>query len=115
MNYVSNSVVADGVARILSQDLPWAELNGSTVLISGASGFLPVSGISIRDLATLMASLFPDLGLQVRHEPPPTPPAGYLKSQIARSVPYTSRIAPLGGHASNSVADGFRRTIEAMR
>lgn len=41
MNHTSNSIVAQDVERILRQDLPWSDLNGSTVLISGASGFLP--------------------------------------------------------------------------
>lgn len=41
MSYAFNPIVADDVARILYEDLPWDELNGSTVLISGASGFLP--------------------------------------------------------------------------
>jgi UDP-glucuronate decarboxylase len=41
VNETRNHVVAEDIACILSQPLPWAELNGSTVLISGAAGFLP--------------------------------------------------------------------------
>lgn len=41
MNCSANSIIAEDVNRILSSDLPWSELNGTTVLISGASGFLP--------------------------------------------------------------------------
>jgi UDP-glucuronate decarboxylase len=36
-----NPVIAEDVARILDQPLPWQDLHGSTVIISGASGFLP--------------------------------------------------------------------------
>ena len=41
MNCAVHLIVTDDIANILNQDLPWAELNGATVLISGASGFLP--------------------------------------------------------------------------
>lgn len=41
MIYPANPIVAQDVTRILEQDLPWNEFNRSTVLITGASGFLP--------------------------------------------------------------------------
>lgn len=41
MNHIANPIVAEDVAHILQQDIPWTEFNGSTVVISGASGFLP--------------------------------------------------------------------------
>jgi UDP-glucuronate decarboxylase len=41
VNYLANPIVTDDVDRILRQDLPWSEFNGSTVLITGAAGFLP--------------------------------------------------------------------------
>jgi len=91
-----------------------------TALLKGEPGQAynvgnPDAEISIRDLATLLAGLFPDLGLKVSHHAAPASPVGYLKSQVARSVPDTSRIGRLGWQANTSLADGFRRTIEAMR
>jgi UDP-glucuronate decarboxylase len=41
MNGSLNLIIDEDVARILKQNLPWSDLSGSTVLISGASGFLP--------------------------------------------------------------------------
>ena len=40
MKHPVNSIVAEDIERILAHDLPWSDLNGSVVLISGASGFL---------------------------------------------------------------------------
>jgi nucleoside-diphosphate-sugar epimerase len=41
LNYVNNPVVLQDVAHILNQPLPWQLLDGATVLVSGAGGFLP--------------------------------------------------------------------------
>ncbi|MFF9123303.1 NAD-dependent epimerase/dehydratase family protein [Streptomyces sp. NPDC014889] len=38
---VSSPVVAHDLDEILDRDLPWSELSGSTVLVTGASGMLP--------------------------------------------------------------------------
>jgi nucleoside-diphosphate-sugar epimerase len=35
------SIVAEDIARILAEDLPWRQLSGAAVLITGANGFLP--------------------------------------------------------------------------
>ncbi len=91
-----------------------------TALLKGEPGQAynvgnPDAEISIRDLARLLVDLFPQMGLQVRHEAPVATSSGYLKSQIARSVPDTVRLGQLGWQATTSLADGFRRTIEAMR
>ncbi len=37
----TNPVVAEDIKRILAQPLPWQRLEGTTVLIAGAGGFLP--------------------------------------------------------------------------
>jgi UDP-glucuronate decarboxylase len=41
MIYANNPVVSQDVAHILTQPLPWRLLNGATVVVSGAGGFLP--------------------------------------------------------------------------
>lgn len=38
--YLTNMIVAEDIERILSADLDWAQFEGRTVLITGASGFL---------------------------------------------------------------------------
>ncbi len=53
MNYDNNPVVLQDVAQILSQPLPWQLLNGATVLVSGAGGFLPA--YMVETLAALNA------------------------------------------------------------
>ncbi|WP_077036288.1 NAD-dependent epimerase/dehydratase family protein [Pelomonas sp. KK5] len=49
----SKAIVAEDIARILEQPLPWEQLNGATVLVSGAGGFLPA--YMVETLAALNA------------------------------------------------------------
>lgn len=92
-----------------------------TALLNGQPGLAynvgnPEAVVSIRDLAHLLAGLYPELKLQVTTHQAPTPAqTGYMKSQVARSVPDTSRMASLGWQARTLLVEGFRRTIEAMR
>jgi len=53
LNYSNNPVVLQDVARILNQPLPWQLLNGATVLVSGAGGFLPA--YMVETLAALIS------------------------------------------------------------
>ena len=41
MKEKSNLIVSDDIQIILEHKLPWHDFDGSTVIISGASGFLP--------------------------------------------------------------------------
>jgi UDP-glucuronate decarboxylase len=41
MKKILNLIVSDDIDKILEHKLPWHDLDGSTVIISGASGFLP--------------------------------------------------------------------------
>jgi UDP-glucuronate decarboxylase len=91
-----------------------------TALLKGEPGLAynignPEAEISIKDLASLLVGLFPELGLQVRHLQPNGQPNGYLKSQVSRSLPDITRIGQLGWQPKTSIADGFMRTINAMR
>ncbi|MYM85379.1 NAD-dependent epimerase/dehydratase family protein [Duganella sp. FT50W] len=86
-----------------------------TVLLQGASGQAynvgnPHAEIAIRDLAALLAALYPERCPGVRFQPQRDPQA-YLKSPIARSCPDIAKIAALGWQPRTGLADGFRRTI----
>lgn len=86
-----------------------------TVLLCGETG-LPYNvgndrtEISVKDLALLLAGLFPEKKLRVRQEAA-APAPGYLASPVARVVPDLSRIAGLGWRPSTSLREGFSRTI----
>ena len=41
MIIMNRKILEEDLKRIISADLPWEEFNNSTVLISGANGFLP--------------------------------------------------------------------------
>lgn len=72
----------------------------------------PDSEISIRDLATIVAGLFPERGIKTRFEVPVNSDA-YLKSPISRSCPSIVKIKTLGWIPTTGLQDGFRRTIQA--
>lgn len=63
-----NPIIRQDVAEILTHDLPWEELDGATVLITGGNGFLPAymieclaelvrRGFNIRIVAMVRSSL----------------------------------------------------------
>jgi UDP-glucuronate decarboxylase len=41
VNVAKNAIIAEDIERILAHPIPWTKLHGTTVVISGASGFLP--------------------------------------------------------------------------
>lgn len=89
-----------------------------TVLLQGERGVAynvgnPDAEISIRDLADLIAGLFPDRGLKVRHEARPAHD-GYAQSRITRNAPDISRARALGWEPRVDLATGFRRTITSF-
>jgi UDP-glucuronate decarboxylase len=85
------------------------------VLLDGVAGeaYLlanPAARCSIRELAGLVASLYPDRGVQVRVGSAPTR-AGYLPNRDPARPIDTSRITGLGWVPTTTLEDGFRRTI----
>jgi UDP-glucuronate decarboxylase len=86
-----------------------------TVLLRGAKAEAynvgnPEAESTIRDLATTLASLFPERNLKTRFEVSLASNA-YLKSPIIRSCPSIQKINGLGWKPTTGVEDGFRRTI----
>lgn len=97
-----------------------ATLGFFTALLQGESGMAynvgnPDEEISIKGLAHLLVGLFPELGLSVDHQPPAPAAGGYLQSKVNRSTPSIERMAGLGWKPSTGLADGFTRTVLAMR
>jgi nucleoside-diphosphate-sugar epimerase len=72
----------------------------------------PDSEISIKNLASLIANIFPDRSVGVRFEVPVNSNA-YLKSPISRSCPSIGKIKDLGWTPTVGLKDGFRRTIQS--
>lgn len=89
-----------------------------TVLLTGGKAEAynvanPAAEISIRDLATVVAGLFPERGTGTRFEVPVSSDT-YLKSPISRSCPSVDKIKGLGWSPTVGVSDGFRRTIQSF-
>jgi nucleoside-diphosphate-sugar epimerase len=72
----------------------------------------PDAEISIKDLAVLVADLFPERDVGVKFEVPVSNNA-YLKSPISRSCPSIEKVKKLGWMPTVSLEDGFRRTIQS--
>ena len=73
----------------------------------------PDAEISIRDLATLVATLFPERGVRTRFDIPVESNA-YINSPIFRSCPSIEKIKSLGWIPTVCLQDGFRRTIQSF-
>jgi UDP-glucuronate decarboxylase len=89
-----------------------------TVLLTGGKAEAynvanPDAEISIRDLATVVAGLFPDRGIGTVFDLPVSSNA-YLKSPIFRSCPSIEKINSLGWSPIVSVHEGFSRTIKSF-
>lgn len=85
------------------------------VLLVGAAGeaYLlanPEASCSVRELAELMASLYPERGVRVRVGGMPPRP-GYLPNRDPARPIDTSKITALGWTPTTTLEDGFRRTI----
>jgi len=86
-----------------------------TVLLKGAQATAynvgnPDGKISIRDLAELLVSLFPERKLSVRKEVG-SYADGYIPSPISINCPNIDRLRGLGWSPLYGVGDGFRRTV----
>jgi nucleoside-diphosphate-sugar epimerase len=89
-----------------------------TVLLKGTNGEAYNVGdengaISIRDLAKMLAQMFPERKLRVEiNEAVKT--EGYVKSESMRQLPDTTRLQSLGWKPQFSLREGFRRTINSF-
>jgi UDP-glucuronate decarboxylase len=109
---------SDGLAKRPFCYIADATIGFLTVLLKGATAEAynvgnPDAEISIRDLATVIAGLFPERGVGMRFEAASSSSA-YLQSPIARSCPSIQKIKDLGWTPAIAVQDGFRRTIQSF-
>lgn len=89
-----------------------------TVLLKGETAEAynvanPSTEISMLNLANLVANLFPERGIGVRSEIPPSSSA-YLKSPIIQSCPSIRKINQIGWEPQIGLVEGFRRTISSF-
>ena len=87
------------------------------VLLSGKDGqAYNVSSdegqISIKELAELVASMFPERGINVKTAKQERP-ADYIQSPISKTIPDISKLKSLGWYPKTTLKNGFKRTIEA--
>lgn len=109
---------SDGFAKRPFCYIADATIGFLTVLLSGGKAQAynvanPDAEISIRDLATVVAGLFPERGIGTRFVVPVSSDA-YVKSPISRSCPSIHKIRDLGWLPTTGVSDGFRRTIHSF-
>ncbi len=68
--------------------------------------------ISIKDLANMVAGLFPEFGLHVVHKSVKQP-NGYIESKVIRTWPDITKLYALGWKPKFLIQEGFKRTIES--
>ncbi len=110
---------SDGLARRSFCYLADATAGFWTVLLRGANAQAynignPDGEISIRDLANLVASLYPEKRISVNFEHR-TGNDSYLPSQISVTCPDITLAKRLGWTPITTVETGFRRTIESYQ
>ncbi len=71
----------------------------------------PNEEIAIKDLAHMIAGLFPEKRLAVKFSNNNLVGVSYLQSPVQRSCPSIKKISELGWHPAISLSVGFRRTI----
>lgn len=81
--------------------------NGDAYNVGNSNG-----EISIRDLAYLLISLFPEKGIDVVMKNDMNQ-VGYLKSKITRNCPDINKILKLGWEPKINLQEGFKRTIQS--
>lgn len=117
---VANSDIvlkSDGLAKRPFCYIADATLGFLTVLLRGEEKQAynianPEADISMIDLATMIAGLFPERGVGVRFDIPESGNA-YLKSPIVRSCPSIAKARALGWEPKIGIEEGFRRTIQS--
>jgi UDP-glucuronate decarboxylase len=95
-----------------------ATLGFLTVLLKGGEAQAynvgnPEAEISIRDLATVVAGLFPKRGIRTQFNMSESSNS-YLKSPVSRACPSIEKIKTLGWVPFVSIENGFRRTIQSF-
>ena len=109
-------VKSSGVARRPFCYLADATLAYFTVLLKGEDRQAYNVGneecdISVGELATILASLFPERKIGVSILPDFTPGVGYIKNPIDRGTLDTAKLRALGWRPTTNIHEGFRRTI----
>jgi UDP-glucuronate decarboxylase len=110
-------IKSDGLAQRPFCYISDATLGFLTILLRGDKSEAynvanPDAEISIRDLAKLVAGLFPERNVAVKFEAP-TYNSPYLKSPISRSCPSIGKIRAMGWAPKVNLHDGFSRTIKS--
>lgn len=111
-------IKSDGMAKRPFCYIADATIGFLTVLMTGAKTEAynvgnPDAESSIKDLAIMIAALFPERGIGTRFDFPASSSA-YLKSPISRSCPDIDKIRGLGWCPIIGLEDGFRRTIQSF-
>lgn len=106
---------SDGLAQRPFCYIADATLGFLTVLLLGEKAQAynianPDAEVSMRDLASTLAGLFPERKIAVRFENAQSGNA-YLKSPVARSCPSIDKARALGWSPATDIATGFSRTI----
>lgn len=109
---------SDGLAKRPFCYIADATVGFLTVLLNGCKGQAynvanPNAEISIKDLAKLIANLFPERAIANKYMLPLNS-GGYLKSPIPRSCPSICKMKDLGWEPGVGLEDGFRRTIQSF-
>lgn len=109
---------SDGLARRSFCYIADATVGFLTVLLMGKNGEAynvanPFADISIRELAFLVSSLFPERKVDVRSEIV-NANSSYLRSSASHFYPSIEKISKLGWLPVTNLEDGFRRSIESF-
>lgn len=110
---------SDGLAKRAFCYLADATAGFWMVLLKGESAKAynignPEGTISMRDLATLVAGLYPEKGISVQYEQRKDAEM-YLSSQISSTCPDIALARGLGWQPHTSLELGFRKTIESYQ
>lgn len=111
-------LTSDGLAKRSFCYIADATIAFLTVLLNSSRAEVynvgnPDAEISIRDLATLLANIYPERTAGMRFEVPESSNA-YLQSPILRSCPNIEKIRVLGWSPTCGVEEGFRRTVTSF-
>lgn len=112
------TLTSDGEAMRAFCYVSDATIGFLTVLLKGESRTAynvgnPLAEISIRDLANMLTTIFPERGLRTQFSPNSINQA-YLKSPVSRCYPSIDRIHELGWTPVIGLREGFQRTIRSF-